>query len=261
MEDTAHYQTPNESQPWSTRFAFLLASVLCAILLHKLIRYLFRLATIPKTSSSQSTNELGLSEEAELESCYEENRKLTEIWQIPDKSSVVFVAIGVQTKEKSQNDIVGIGLSMWCLDNGRNALSYYWETQQEDYQVRQPLKNDQVDFLYGQTIFVKQSDIAALLAEFFGGLSRYSTICIIMHGIEEINTLKKYWSFPTGVVMLDTQKIWQAQHKEVKKCSLEHCIRQFSVYQHLIPSLENRGNNAQAVMKLLQNQGPQSLYC
>ncbi|KAI1640656.1 hypothetical protein F4809DRAFT_399688 [Biscogniauxia mediterranea] len=222
--------------------------------------YLFRLVTTPNTSSSQPTNELGQSEKEELELCYEENRKLAQIWRRPDKSSIWFVAIDLNTYDINEQIITDIGIASWCLDKKSKTKSYYWCIDHPQHFEDNNTLNKGEPFAYGKTQLIDECNIGPSLSEKFNNTtSRHETVCLVGHDIDnKIKSLKPYWEAPSGFLILDTQKIWKAQHRNITDAHLEQCLLSIPTLRHQ-NVLTNSGNRAQAVIQLLRTQGPISV--
>ncbi|KAI1494060.1 hypothetical protein F5X96DRAFT_54201 [Biscogniauxia mediterranea] len=261
MADTERYQTPKLSQNWFIRLAFLLSSVLLAILLHRFIIYLFRLATTPNTSRNHSTNEPGtLENTVELEQCRQESNKLVELWQHPDKSSFVFISLDLGISDENEHRITDIGLSRWCIGDKSHPKSYHYLINRYGQNQDKYMLSRRDPFLFGETEFINESDIGLFLSYSFSSMtSKYGTICLVCHDVSRsIRLLQPYWEVPSGVLTIDTLKIWRAHNGTTENITLEQCL--FTMLDLKWDEISgNAGNRARSLIQLLHTQGQFSI--
>ncbi|KAI8947831.1 hypothetical protein F4801DRAFT_559430 [Xylaria longipes] len=193
---------------------------------------------------------------------YDENGKLAAIWGVSDKSNVVFIALDVQASNNGPNRIADIGLSLWCLDDIAVPQSYYWQISDEAYVDSQPNPNNLDPFLHGSTRLICEKNIGHVMDSVFRDAAlSYETLCIVGHNIStKLDLLGAYWSTPEGTIVLDIEKMWQAWHRTRNRIDLDELIQTIVRTETHPYMLNNAGNRAREILRLLRLQGPWSVH-
>lgn len=190
----------------------------------------------------------------------DDNSRLSQVWNEPDKSSVIFISIDLGFSCHAENSISSIGLSWWCLDGLYDIRSYYWEVK-EDLGFFEPVQPHSIgSFVFGTTKLIKRSEIGLSLSHMFDWLAtNHGIICLVGHEIiVRLRHLEPYWSIPNNVRIFDTERIWQTQHRESAPISLEECMKRTPSLAASHLTQDNAGNNAHMVIELLKCQGTSS---
>ncbi|KAI0439020.1 hypothetical protein F4803DRAFT_532764 [Xylaria telfairii] len=207
-------------------------------------------------ASKSYTRRVPSSQSHHLHRCHEELQKLINAQKQTEKSAVLFVALDVAFMDETQQKISAIGLSHRPPDRGSEVRSFHCIIgDPQDLRIRKASPEDE-PFLYGTTEVIQEPDIGPSLHEIFSNLaSRYRQIYLIGHGIEyKLDRLSNYWTAPTEFIVLDTQLLWKAQHNNTNPVSLEECIDTIGPLRDLMPSLNNVGNSAWAILTVLRYQ-------
>lgn len=128
----------------------------------------------------------------------------------------MFLVISALPSE-NQTSLSEIGVSVWCpgSDDYEQRHSLHWMIREgippEDHNSR-----GLPSFKFGETEYVKTSEMGPLLQDQISSLHcRFSHICIVGHGIEEVMTrLRENCQVLDGVKSIDTKKIWQFQQEK-----------------------------------------------
>ncbi|KAI1091724.1 hypothetical protein F5B19DRAFT_252919 [Rostrohypoxylon terebratum] len=186
-------------------------------------------------------------------------KQLATLWQEPDKSQLVYVAIDAHAQIQDRRKIADIGLSAWCPDN-TEVRSFHWRVKDNVPPQSQCLPIDPELFLYGITDVVDDPTVGPLLEEVFQFLAiGHPVLCVVGHNIRDVlDLLRHCWEVPYSSIILDTEKIWQAQHEEANAVSLSEALENtLGITSNAFDRncLGNAGNSARHVLMLLQALG------
>ncbi|OTA68094.1 hypothetical protein K449DRAFT_430210 [Hypoxylon sp. EC38] len=184
------------------------------------------------------------------------NRYVTSLQQELLNGKVVFVSLDVHAWDIDQDKITDIGVSIWHprTPDGLNMLSYHWQIKDNMFLKNRYVPNEPYIFTFGNTEVVSQNQIAAILNDVFEYSSRLGRMIIVGHDIHStVRLLAGHWK-PESVTFLDTEKIFQIQHRCPEKVPLKTALNTTSRVRYIESLLNNAGNDARFIIYLLQTQ-------
>lgn len=187
--------------------------------------------------------------------CVNEYKKFMDLITRSSNTKVLFLAVDMVPEVWAGGDIQQIGISTWALDSQLISDSIQWRVQNFVYETGLPSTCSATldEFHVAETDEVLRSDIPDLLQSHWTQhtLRGYETV-IVGHDIEQ-QLVRAGFLFhkSSGVIMLDTRKLWQHQHHEQKDTSLEACIWMMALScKHT--KRTSAGNNAFHIIQILR---------
>ncbi|KAI0803748.1 hypothetical protein GGR55DRAFT_385946 [Xylaria sp. FL0064] len=187
--------------------------------------------------------------------CYQENKKLLDAWSASATSKVLFVTIEVQVPDQQETRISEIALSRWS-PGTPGIETMLWIIEDGGLRSNSNSAHRTSAFLYDATETIREDVISIHLGDIFQDFrEEYERLYLVGYRINEtLSIMKKVWAPPQDLVIIDTARVWQAQHKEITELSLEQCIERVPELQEYSFSLENTGNKARLGIQLLREQ-------
>ncbi|KAI1159679.1 hypothetical protein F5B18DRAFT_635638 [Nemania serpens] len=94
-----------------------------------------------------------------LQACYEENKKLTTIWAIEDKSGVIIITLEIGLHLETPNGIYDIGLSYWCLSGDFDTTSHHHRIIDKQDGLDEGFPDGSDEFIGGITGHIRKCQI------------------------------------------------------------------------------------------------------
>ncbi|KAI3318790.1 hypothetical protein HD806DRAFT_302783 [Xylariaceae sp. AK1471] len=188
-----------------------------------------------------------------------DNDQLKALLRSRDLDSFVFVVISVLPR-KDKNCLGEIGLSIWYPGQEYDQQnSLHWVIKEERL-LGERDSHDWPIFYFGDTEYIKISEIGALLQDEISSLQHSAShVVIVGHGIERVlNWLQDFWYIPNGVKIIDTQKVWQFQHQKMGDVPLIAALETIPAQFYDKQLLGNAGNEARFTLELLKTLGQES---
>ncbi|KAI2465264.1 hypothetical protein F4781DRAFT_37599 [Annulohypoxylon bovei var. microspora] len=219
-------------------------------MLSQLYQYILGILRWPLDSWATTSNR------STFERFADQNNQLAALWQRPDRYTIIFVGIYVRICDRDPNKITEIELSTWCPSRQSSVDCLHWKIRENIDNETSRYKGED-NFVSNDDLskVVSESSIRSLLNHFFEVLgSHFQTISLVGHDIESVlDPLKTYWTIPESIILLDTQKIWQFQHQQTYRISLEQAL--YTMLGMNYKNMPSAGNNARHILKLLQYSG------
>ncbi|KAI0871242.1 hypothetical protein GGS24DRAFT_472193 [Hypoxylon argillaceum] len=193
------------------------------------------------------------------EQCASQNQQLAQLWQLSQKSSILFIAIHLQFDRRDSKKINAIGLCKWY--PGFYAMEcFHWQIaglgMAEDLNAQSKIER----FSFGETDFITESHIKSTLDEAFRLPSHIKHASLVGHDLDaQLGHLKVYWEPPDCVTTIDTQKIWQFQCQDDRKVLLANAVRGIPHDYLSQCDVNHAGNAARCIIGLLNLYGPDSI--
>lgn len=186
----------------------------------------------------------------------EENRKLLELWELKNRSSLVFVTLDIRAHDQDQSLITELGLSQWGSDGKSDTSTYHWLVTEHEKPSHHGRPMNVAYSSNAEAIHIRGLDVTTALSGIFHNIcSSYDKVCLAGYGTAEmLHRLGRYWVPPQNVIILDVGKIWQAQHESAVAMPLSECLEAVEPLDIRI-ILANAGDTSRALMKLVQIQG------
>ncbi|KAI1735209.1 hypothetical protein F4680DRAFT_470138 [Xylaria scruposa] len=161
-----------------------------------------------------------------LEECCRQNRKLAEIWQLPKDNKVIFIAYDLRTFQSNSSIITDIGLSWWYLHDKLFPASINWHIEDNSASELGSSASDRTRTYNGASQMISRSEIKGTLNAVLKNIAASAQVtCLVGHGIDRtIEIFITVCDLPSSIVILDTEKVWQAQYDDLGPASLEECI-------------------------------------
>jgi hypothetical protein len=173
-----------------------------------------------------------------------------------DLKSIVFVVISL-LPQGAESRLGEVGLSIWSPGQAYYERECLHWVIKEGPPHKTPDAPIRPSFYFGETEYVKSSEIGPLLHdEIFSLQQSYSHICIVGHGTGRIlGHLREFWQVPNGAKVIDTQKVWQYQQKNMCSVPLLAALEIVPSMMYEKQLLGNAGNEAQFTLYLLRALG------
>ncbi|KAI0453538.1 hypothetical protein F5B21DRAFT_479035 [Xylaria acuta] len=180
-----------------------------------------------------------------------QHQLLLQLWQMPDKSDTVFIAINLQFVRDDRSQINAIGLCRWY-PGLRTMECFHWQIERLATIETQAESMSEL-FSFGETEFIMESEIKDVLDASFRLPSHIRHVSLVGHDLDaQLGPLKAYWEPPGYVATIDTQTIWQFQSQDENQVSLSEALQElFDDYPEYY-QLNHAGNAARCTIDLLQ---------
>ncbi|KAI1480321.1 hypothetical protein F4774DRAFT_379290 [Daldinia eschscholtzii] len=189
----------------------------------------------------------------------DDNTRLTESLTGSQNLPALFVTISVNTGEANSTKIKDIGISVWHTNivEESEIESYHWRIieNMEDEHVH--TISDIETFAFGDSEDIHAAEISDRLNTVLGSsVAEFSNTTIIGYDTQSMKELlRDHWRLPASVEMLDTERIWQIQHRRSDRVPLEIALDTTPGVVYEKGLLHNAGNEARFTLLLLQAQG------
>ncbi|KAI0905048.1 hypothetical protein F4823DRAFT_612645 [Ustulina deusta] len=188
--------------------------------------------------------------------CDQENNKLLEAWSASATSKVLFVTVEVHLLNGQTPEISEIALSRWSPGRSSKIQTSLWVIENDGSDAKAHNAHKTSAFLYGATKTIRADEISIHLADIFQNIRKqFERVYLVGYKINKtLSLVGKAWALPKDIVTIDTERVWQAQHKDVTELSFEQCIERITQLREYSSSLGNAGNKAHLGIQLLQDE-------
>ncbi|KAI0158013.1 hypothetical protein GGR52DRAFT_183223 [Hypoxylon sp. FL1284] len=166
--------------------------------------------------------------------CLDEHQKLVSLWRESQLEPTVFISINVHYGGLECSEITDINISIWQfqsqISDESETDSYHWRIAETLSLSNHHLPADPEMFTFGTTEVIQEAEIALRFDDIFQPLmDQFSKVVIVGYGIPAvIRFFVKYWRPPESATLLDTQMIWQIQHRILGPIGLEEALNETS---------------------------------
>ncbi|KAI0097306.1 hypothetical protein GGR51DRAFT_566630 [Nemania sp. FL0031] len=238
------------------KFFFAINIIFCSLLQSILSLYVYLFGKVRQAYRTVYGQVCPKRRTNNIRSCIRENRRFAEAWKNAKDSSVVFVTIEVHESEGTLSGPSEVGLSWWSPGSISDIQAHYWilENEIKSVEIRESTPSK---FLYGVTGQVSLDDLVLYLTDLFTDLNReFDTVYLVGFGVEmTIQQLERLRVIPKNFVILDTKKIWRAQHQDTTADTFKKAILEIPQLEGNAYALGNSGNIARVGIELLQYLG------
>ncbi|KAI1391718.1 uncharacterized protein F4822DRAFT_193702 [Hypoxylon trugodes] len=193
-----------------------------------------------------------------LKECVNDNDSLAKLWRESNGTAVIFASIDVHTWDVDQRRITDIRVSTWCPSTNHESDidSYHWQIEDNMALKNRNTVNNPNIFAFRATEVIRQTQISPTMDSVFKPLTtRFTKTIIVGHNIyRTVALLENHWKPPAAAEFLDTQRIWQFQHRRLDAVTLEKALQTSPEASYDKALFNNAGNDAQFILRLLQAQ-------
>jgi hypothetical protein len=183
-----------------------------------------------------------------------EDAKLAELWNVSDKSSVVFVGLDIHTSDDNPKWISEISQSAWSFDRRSKVAFSRWKIQRISERKAENGSALSSCSDFEGSLSVTESEIGILLAEKLKWLeSIFPCVCIVGYGIcSTLPLLRNLWTSSETMRVVDLRKVWQFQANTTEAPTLRRCLESSSGTAWNGEMFGDDGNDARYIIQLLQ---------
>ncbi|KAI0110595.1 hypothetical protein F4776DRAFT_642458 [Hypoxylon sp. NC0597] len=183
---------------------------------------------------------------------------LARTWRESKDQATVFVSIDVHAWDIDQSKITDIGMALWHpIASGESDIHcFYWRIKENLSLQYRHMVNESDIFNFGSTGLLNENQVGTIFEDMFSSLARFQRVVLVGHDIRStLELLNKYWKPPETTTILDTQRVWQIQHRSSQQVALGEALETTSDVLYHNHLLNNAGNDARFTLCLLQAQG------
>lgn len=189
----------------------------------------------------------------------DDQKRLTSLLRGCKEETTVFVSVDVHIWDLDHSRITDIGISIWHpgATDYSDILSFHWRIRDNLLLKNQSVPNEPDIFTSNISRVISEGQIKACLDNIFDPLvGQFKRVIIVGHDVCYVTRLLDgYWNPPGAATFLDTQKIWQLQHRLSDNITLEEALDTTEGVRYSKSLLNNAGNDARITLYLLQAQG------
>jgi len=152
--------------------------------------------------------------------------RLLALWNDPDISSVVFVALCANVSKESSDEVTQIGLASWSRGNDIEPKCVHWRIRDVHDNGNASAELDDIEHLT-RIHLIPRSHIGLLLQQEFDSLlEHFQKLCLVGHSIDTtLKLLSNYWNVPRSVTIVDTQRVLQFHNHQSDLLPFDEAIK------------------------------------